>query len=180
MIKFFTQSISRMVMASFVFVLLLPLGFIISYLNTHSWDIAEQELQEKHLLIAKGLEKPIQQYIEIQNSSLQTFLDTSNFASKAEEDIKPLMNSLVNTLDNVSSVSYTSLITGKTSISINENYSVRGSNNLKPFNYHLVENKYRKYDVNNSISNVIRSTVSRKPVGGRWTRLVCNDPSTRI
>ena len=164
MIKFFTQSISRMVMASFVFVLLLPLGFIISYLNTHSWDIAEQELQEKHLLIAKGLEKPIQQYIEIQNSSLQTFLDTSNFASKAEEEIKPLMNSLVNTLDNVSSVSYTSLITGKTSISINENYSVRGSNNLKPFNYHLVENKYRKYDVNNSISNVIRSTVSRKPV----------------
>jgi len=124
-------------MASFVFVLLLPLGFIISYLNTHSWDIAEQELQEKHLLIAKGLEKP---------------------------EIKPLMNSLVNTLDNVSSVSYTSLITGKTSISINENYSVRGSNNLKPFNYHLVENKYRKYDVNNSISNVIRSTVSRKPV----------------
>ena len=62
--NFFTHSISRMVMASFVFVLLLPLGFIISFLNQHSWDSAEKEMQEKHLLIAQGMEKPILQYID--------------------------------------------------------------------------------------------------------------------
>lgn len=164
MINFFTQSISRMVMASFVFVLLLPLGFIISYLNTHSWDIAEQELQEKHLLLAKGLEKPIQQYVESYNSSLHVFLDSSDFATTDEAAIKPLMNTFVNTLENVSSISYTSLSTGKTSISVNNKYAVRGSDNLKPFDYHIVETKYRKYDVANAISDVIRSRVSRKPV----------------
>ena len=86
--NFFTQSISRMVMASFVFVLLLPLGFIISYLNLHSWEIAEQELQEKHLLLAKGLEKPILQYIDSYDNSIDVFLDSTKFATKNEDSFK--------------------------------------------------------------------------------------------
>mgnify|MGYP000569032097 CR=1 FL=1 len=77
---FFTQSISRMVMASFVFVLLLPLGFIISYLNQHSWDIAKEELQDKHLLLADSMEAPILQYINTYNKALDVFLDSSKFA----------------------------------------------------------------------------------------------------
>lgn len=162
--NFFTQSISRMVMASFVFVLLLPLGFIISYLNQHSWDIAQEELQEKHLLLAKNLEKPILQYIDSYQQSLQVFLDATGFANKPESELKPLMSTYVNSLENLSTVSYSSVKTGKTIISINEKYKVRGSNNLKPFNYHATETKYRLYDVKNSISSVIRSSVSRKPV----------------
>ena len=151
-------------MASFVFVLLLPLGFIISYLNLHSWDIAEQELQEKHLLLAKGLEKPILQYVESYDTSLEVFLDSTNFSTGDESTFKSLMDSFVNSLEHVSSVSYTSIISGLTYISVKEQYAVRGSDNLKPFNYHTVENKYKKYDVTNSVSNVIRSSVSRKPV----------------
>lgn len=162
--SFFTQSIGRMVMASFVFVLLLPLGFIISYLNQHSWDIAKQELQEKHLLIAKSMEKPILQYIDTYQKSLQVFLDTSKFSNTIEAEIKPLMSNFVNSLENISSVSYSSVSTGKTYISINDNYKVRDSVNIKPFSYHTTESKYRKYNVANSISDVIRSSVSRKPV----------------
>ena len=160
----FTQSISRMVMASFVFVLLLPLGFIISYLNQHSWDIAKQELQEKHLLLAKSMEKPILQYIDTSKRTLQVFLESTQFSSTSEAELKPLMNKFANSLDNISSVSYTSVSTGKTYISINNNYKVRDSINLKPFNYHITESKYRKYNVSNSVSPVIRSSVSRKPV----------------
>ena len=164
MTNFFTQSISRMVMASFVFVLLLPLGFIISYLNQHSWDIAQSELQEKHLLLAKSLEKPILQYMDTYQKSLAIFLDSTNFSAKNRDEIKPIIRNFVNSLENLSSISYSSLSTGKTHISVNDKYKVRGSNNLKPFSYHTTESKYRKYNVTNSISSVIRSSVSRKPV----------------
>ncbi|MGK0271970.1 MAG: diguanylate cyclase (GGDEF)-like protein [Cocleimonas sp.] len=151
-------------MASFAFVLLLPLGFIISYLNQHSWTIAQSELQEKHLMLAKSMEVPILQYVDTYKKSLNVFLDSTNFATKNSNEIKPLIHTFVNSLDNLSSISYTSINTGKTLISINDKYKVRGSNNLKPFSYHITESKYRKYDVANSVSSVIRSSVSRKPV----------------
>ena len=151
-------------MASFVFVLLLPLGFIISYLNQHSWGMAQMELQEKHLMLAKSLEEPILQYVNTYQKSIDVFLESTNFAQKDRTELKPLIHTFVNSLDNISSISYSSINTGKTIISINDNYKVRGSNNLKPFTYHTTENKYRKYDVKNSISSVIRSSVSRKPV----------------
>jgi len=88
-------------MASFVFVLLLPLGFIISYLNQHSWDSAKQELQEKHLLIAKSMEKPILQYVDTYQKALQVFLESTEFSSANEFELKSLMNDFVNSLDNV-------------------------------------------------------------------------------
>ncbi len=177
--SFFTQSISRMVMASFVFVLLLPLGFIISYLNQHSWNSAKQELQEKHLLIAKSMEKPILQYVDTYQKALQVFLDTSKFANTTEAQLKPLMDEFANSLDNISTVSYSSVSTGKTYISINNNYKVRDSINIKPFNYHTTESKYRKYDVSNSISNVIRSSVSRKPVVVMSNHIIANDKNKK-
>jgi len=164
MINFFTQSISRMVMASFVFVLLLPLGFIISYLNHHSWESAQTELQEKHLLLAKSLENPILQYVDTYKQSLKVFLDATNFAAKDNAELKVLMRTFVNSLENLSSISFTAVNTGKTFISINNKYKVRGSNNIKSFDYHTTENKYRKYNVINDISPVIRSKASRKPV----------------
>lgn len=162
--SFFTQSISRMVMASFVFVLLLPLGFIISYLNQHSWESAQEELQEKHLLIAKSMERPILQYVETYQKAIKVFLNTSNFSRKSEPELKSLMSDFANSLENISTVSYTSVSTGKTYININNKYKVRSSANLTAFNYHTTESKYRKYNVTNSISDVIRSSVSRKPV----------------
>lgn len=164
MMSFFTQSISRMVMASFVFVLLLPLGFIISYLNQHSWESAQEELQEKHLLIAKSMERPILQYVETYQKAIKVFLNTSNFSRKSEPELKSLMSDFANSLENISTVSYTSVSTGKTYININNKYKVRSSANLTAFNYHTTESKYRKYNVTNSISDVIRSSVSRKPV----------------
>lgn len=162
--KFFTHSIGRMVMASFVFVLLLPLGFIISYLNQHSWDIAQQELQEKHLLLSKSLEKPIIEYINKYEQSLQVFLDATKFSSIDISEYQPLLSTFANTLDNISTVSYSSINTGETLISVNDKYKVRGSDNLKPFGYHVTESKYRKYNVDNGISPAIRSSISRKPV----------------
>lgn len=177
--SFFTQSISRMVMASFVFVLLLPLGFIISYLNQHSWSIAKQELQEKHLLISKGLEQPILQHINTYQKSLEVFLESTNFSSRNDNELRSLVGKLTNSLNNISSVSFISSRTGQTDILVDEKYQIRGSDNLKPFAYHVSENKYRKYDLTNSISDVIRSTVSRKPVVVMKHHIVGSDGNKR-
>jgi len=151
-------------MASFIFVLLLPLGFIISYLNQHSWSIAQSELKEKHLLLAKSLEEPILQYVDSHKKSLDLFIGSTDISTKSSSEKKLLMHTFVNSLENLSSISYSPVNTGKTLISVNDKYKVKGSNNLKPFGYHLTEKKYRKYSVTNSISNVTRSSISRKPV----------------
>ena len=71
--QFFTQSISRLVMGSFVFVLLLPLGFIISSLSQHSWDNAQREMTDKHLLIAKGMEEPVSLYFSFLSRLIKGF-----------------------------------------------------------------------------------------------------------
>jgi diguanylate cyclase (GGDEF)-like protein len=161
---FITQSISRLVMGSFVFVLLLPLGFIISNLSQHSWESAQKELQEKHLLIAKSLVEPVNLYFSSYQQSLKVFVDSSNLSTKSANGIKSLTDTFVNTLDNIVAVSFLSIEDGSSVISINDQYKIKASDSIESFSYHQTESKYRKYDTNNSISSVIRSPVSRKPV----------------
>lgn len=162
--QFITQSISRLVMGSFVFVLLLPLGFIISSLSQHSWDGAQKELQEKHLLIAKNLEEPVKLYFSSYQQSLKVFVDATNLSTKNSNGIKTLMDSYVNSLDNTVAMSFLSIEDGSSVISINDIYKIRASEDLTSLAYHQTENKYRKYDTVNSISSVVRSPVSNNPV----------------
>ena len=162
--QFFTQSISRLVMGSFVFVLLLPLGFIISSLSQHSWDNAQREMTDKHLLIAKGLEEPVGLYFSSYQNSLKVFVDSSNLSTKNNDGIHLLIDRFVNSLDNTVAISFLSIVDGSSVISINEKYEIKSNSDLDTFSYHETENKYRKYDTSNSISSVIRSPVSKKPV----------------
>ncbi len=162
--QFITQSISRLVMGSFVFVLLLPLGFIISSLSQHSWDNAQKEMQDKHLLIAKSLEEPVSLYFSSYQDSLKTFVDSSNLSTKNDDGIKILADRFVNSLENIVSVSFLSIEDGSSVISINDQYKITANDSLDSLSYHDTENKYRKYDVVNSISSIIRSPVSKNPV----------------
>ncbi len=59
-------------MASFVFVLLVPIGFFIYSLFQNSWEQAEQEMLEKHELISTALVEPFSLYISSRQRSLQT------------------------------------------------------------------------------------------------------------
>ena len=110
--QFFTQSISRLVMGSFVFVLLLPLGFIIFSLSQHSWDNAQREMTDKHLLIAKGLEEPVSLYFSSYQQSVKIFVDSSNLATKNNDGIKVLIDRFVNSLDNTVAISFLSIEDG--------------------------------------------------------------------
>ena len=70
--NYFGKSIKRMVMASFVFVLLVPIAFFIYSLFQNTWEQAEQEMLEKHALISKALVEPFSRYISSRQRSLQT------------------------------------------------------------------------------------------------------------
>ena len=70
--KHFGKSIKRMVMVSFVFVLLVPIAFFIYSLFQNTWEQAEQEMLEKHALISKALVEPFSSYISSRQRSLQT------------------------------------------------------------------------------------------------------------
>ncbi len=151
-------------MGSFVFVLLLPLGFIISSLSQHSWDSAQNELKEKHLLIAKNMTQPVSLYFSSYQKTLDTFVESTNLSTKNINGIKTLMDGLVNKLDNYVAISFLSIEDGSSVVSVKDEYKIRSTESLNSFSYHETENKYRKYDTANSISSVIRSTVSNNPV----------------
>lgn len=70
--NYFGRSIKRMVMASFVLVLFMPIGFFIYSLFQNSWEQAEQEMLEKHELIATALVEPFSLYILSRQRSLHT------------------------------------------------------------------------------------------------------------
>ncbi|MEE9326560.1 MAG: diguanylate cyclase [Cocleimonas sp.] len=164
MFRFFTKSISRMVMASFVFVLLLPLGFIIANLNQLSWDSTHNEMQEKHLLLAKSLEDPVKMYFSSHQKTLGIFANWTGFSTKSAPEVKQLMGQYANSLSNIVAISYLPADEGSPIINVSDEYKIKTSGDIVEFEYHPEERKYRKYDTKNSISSVIRSTVSNKPI----------------
>ena len=116
--QFLTRSINRLVMGSFVFVLLLPLGFIISSLSQHSWDSAQKELKEKHLLIAKNMANPVSLYFSSYQQTLDTFVESTNLSTKSIQGIKTLTDGLVNSRDNFVAISFLSIEDGSSIASI--------------------------------------------------------------
>lgn len=74
MIKFvsrmFGKSINRMVISSFVMVLLLPVAFFVYSLFQNSWEQVEQDILEKHQLISAALVGPFTSFITTKQNSL--------------------------------------------------------------------------------------------------------------
>ncbi|PWQ97826.1 sensor domain-containing diguanylate cyclase [Leucothrix pacifica] len=70
--NYFGRSIKRLVMASFVFVLLLPIMFFLHSLFQNSWHQVEQKMLEKHQLISEALVEPLTLFVTTRQQSLQT------------------------------------------------------------------------------------------------------------
>ena len=84
---YFDKSIKRMVMASLVFVLLVPIGFFISSLFENSWSQAQQRMLEKHQLISTALVEPFTLFISSRQKSLQTLSDDIVASQIMEQDL---------------------------------------------------------------------------------------------
>ena len=121
--NYFGRSIKRMVMASFVFVLLVPIGFFIYSLFQNSWEQAEQEMLEKHELISTALVEPFSLYISSRQRSLQTVgEDLFHFESEKNKhdnidhdkqvkhhNIQKVLDKYIKSFDDFVSVSYVNI-----------------------------------------------------------------------
>ena len=160
----FKQSISRLVMGSFVFVLLLPLGFLASSMPEQSWGSVKKEILEKHLLIAKSTGETIRLYFSSYQKSLQVFANTADLVNtKQPEDFKPRMAELLKSLENVDVISYLSLDDYSRVVSIRPNAQGTFKNSLdEPFlKYLTFGNRHTSI---RDVSPVFKSTISNQPV----------------
>jgi len=165
--NFFNQSITRLVMASFVFVLLFPLGFLMSSLPEESWGSVKNEILGKHLLIAESLEESVNLYFNSVQKSLQVFANTSSITNISDSDERQkILDDYVNALSNIVVVSYMSLDDYSKVISVRESYkpAINNPNQLQE----LPTLKYlsfgNRHNTIRSVSSVFRSTISKQPV----------------
>jgi len=184
---YFGKSIKRMVMASFVFVLLVPVAFFIYSLFQNTWEQAEQEMLEKHALISKALAEPFSSYILSRQRSLQTVGEelivfeygeeehdhTDNNAVHHDEqekhhNIQAALDKYLKSFDDFVSVSYA---TSDTNGDVHHHLSTREQHTAnvdKPdYSYlHLSTlAPVNKYNINvDSLSTVFNSSFSNTPV----------------
>ncbi len=165
--NYFNQSISRLVMASFVIVLLFPLGFLASSLPEESWGSVKQEVLEKHLLIAKGIEESIELYFKSFQKSVQVFANTADITTiKDADQIQEKLDIFTSNMGNVVVASYLSLDDYSKVISIKDVYKTPLQNPNQvieepTLKYLMFGNRHRTIG---TISPVFRSTISRQPV----------------
>ena len=160
----FKQSVSRLVMGSFVFVLLLPLGFLASSMPEQSWGSVKKEIIEKHLLIAKSTGETIRLYFSSYQKSLQVFANTADLVNtKQPEKFKARMAELLKSLENVDVISYLSLDDYSKIISVRPNAQGTFKNSLdEPFLRYLTFGN--RHSTIRDVSPVFKSSISNHPV----------------
>ena len=160
----FKQSVSRLVMGSFVFVLLLPLGFLASSMPEQSWGSVKKEILEKHLLIAKSTGETIRLYFSSYQKSLQVFANTADLVNtKQPEKFKARMAELLKSLENVDVISYLSLDDYSKIISVRPNAQGTFKNSLdEPFLRYLTFGN--RHSTIRDVSPVFKSSISNHPV----------------
>ena len=152
-------------MASFVFVLLLPLGFLASSLPEESWGSVKEEVLEKHLLVAKSVEESIKLYFKNYVQSLQVFASTADITSIKDDDkFQETLDSFVKNLSGGIVVSYLSLDDYSRAVSIKNIYKsslvLEPGEDLPFLNYLTFGNRHNTIP---TVSSVFKSTVSQQP-----------------
>jgi len=166
-LNYFNQSITRLVMASFVFVLLFPLGFLASSLPEESWGSVRQEVLEKHLLISSSVQESINLYFRTFQKSALVFANMVDLTSIEDSDIlQEHLDKFVKNSGNVVVASYLSLDDYSKVISVKETYKppVLNKNQVteEPYlKYLTFGNRHRSIG---TISPVFRSSISKRPV----------------
>ena len=174
-LQFFDKSIKRLVMSSFIFVLLLPMGFFVYSLFVNSWDQAKQDMLQKHELIAKSMVEPFTIFITSKQHTLNSVgediygesQDSSLSSATKKKKIQKSLNQYMKSHDDLVSISYfpasdlsTRYITSRQimfTIVTKPNY------NKIPM-YRIPSYEGNKRETSDLLSTVFRSKVSNEPV----------------
>ncbi|MEE9310513.1 MAG: diguanylate cyclase [Cocleimonas sp.] len=151
-------------MASFVVVLLLPLGFLVSSLPEQSWGSVKKEILEKHQLIASSTGETIRLHFSSYQKSLQVFADTANLIQVKDTNlIKEKMSHLLSSLENVDVISYLSLDDYSKVVSVKPNAEETFKESIEePYLKYLTFGN--RHSSIRDVSPVFKSTISNKPV----------------
>lgn len=168
---FFDKSIKRAVMASFVFVLLLPMGFLVYSLFENTWEQAQQNMLQKHELIASAMVEPISLFVTSRQHALQTLgeeilLVEATEKIEKENKIQSALRKHQQSFHDLIAISYVSSIHfNSNNISIKEQY--RPSSD-RPNYLNIPLRKLSPIDDNDFntdlLSPIFRSTISNQPV----------------
>jgi len=160
----FSKSISRILMLSFILLLILPLFSILPSLNKNTSNEIYQENLTKHQLMASSIAELIKLHIQSQQRELQ-FLD-SQLQQNGLNDPKKnhlLIKNLIDSNKQLIAVSFLSVKEKSIETKINTNFHQKAESLSKDLEYILSEKKYRLYDKDNSISAAFKSTITKKP-----------------
>lgn len=160
---YLSQSISRMIMLTFILVLSLPLVFLLPSLNENIWDDVRNDNQLKHKLLATGLVEPIKlKVLSYQNSlkSLDKQLQAVDLLD--QKSAEPIVKDFIGVNENIIAVTLLLSEYGsfKTSVKKELQLSPRYTNYAEDLKYIASENKYRLHDTENTVSSVFKSKIS--------------------
>ena len=110
--RIFAQPVQRLLVVAFLFIALVPVGFLAVKLYQEAWNNAWREINEKHRLLAENLAPPITIYINDHKNllalladELQTFNDVLH-----PDNLKQIQHKLDNALSHMSGLKSLSLI----------------------------------------------------------------------
>ena len=106
--NYFESSIKRLVMASFVFVLLLPIAFFVYSFFENSWQKVEQRMVEKHHLISEALVEPFSLFFSTRQQILNTLGQELINLDSEKQNVQSTLDKHLNSFGNFVSLSYTS------------------------------------------------------------------------
>lgn len=164
---YLTHSITRLIMSTFVLVVLLPVAFLLPSLDKNAWEDVYQENLEQQLLLAKSVVNPVKLHLSSYRQSLQSLAEKITHLDLEDRNkIQKNMDHFANDREHIVAVSFVKLGEQSATTGIKDSFKDSRSTQEKklPFlEYILSENKYRKYDSTNSISSVIKSSISNRP-----------------
>jgi len=163
---YLSQSISRMIMLTFILALSLPLVFLLPSLNENIWDDVRNDNLVKHKLLATSLVEPIKLKVLSYQSSLKS-LDSQlqSIDSFDQKSVELIIKDFIEVKEDVIAVTLLLSENASFTTTVKEEFqlSPRYANQRKDLDYIVSENRYRIHDTENSISAVFKSTISTQP-----------------
>ena len=177
--KLFENSINRMVITSFVFVLLVPIAFFMYSLFQNSWEQVEQRMLAKHNLVSSALVEPFTQFITTRQQSLNaishSILNTKAIshpmlpaevdAQMTQQRIENVLNKHLQAFGDFISLSFSAQQDGPLHcIATNEKHSVLPTKkDYEDVQFSPIENAQNTSAPKDYLSSVFKSNVSGEP-----------------
>jgi len=177
----YETSINRLVITSFIFVLLLPIGFFVYSLFQNSWQQVEQNILERHRLISTSLVEPFSLFISAKQQTVQAIgkelkqlqeKHTSHLSDhlnlvKRQLNTQEILDKQLRTSANIVALSYTRGPEKNLKKIVSTNKYISKAYWQPDYNtasFHAIYNNRGERSVKDSLSSAFKSTVTGKPV----------------